>query len=241
MIALVDIGNSRTKFCVVSQQTRGSVQSISNELLSSDYLAKFFDSKIDKLIVASVGHTEQVHKIELWCRQGNISYQQVVSEKHRNDVISAYHHPSQLGVDRWLTLLAANVLYPSKNSLIVDAGTATTIDLLAANGKHQGGWILAGIDTLFSCVLDNTSQVKANVDKTASLSFGSSSSENVNNATWAATVGSINLAIMQSEQQGVAVDEILLTGGNGQILSTLLSQRCTVIEDLVFIGLETYI
>lgn len=240
MIALVDIGNSRTKLCVVSQGSRGPVKSLSNELLSSDYLTECFD-KADKLIVASVSRNELTDKIELWCQQHNISYQQVVSEKRRNDVVSAYHQPSQLGVDRWLTLIAANSLYSGKNILIIDAGTATTIDLLAANGEHQGGWILAGIDMLFCCVLANTSQVKANAVNTASLTFGASSSENVNNATWAATVGAINLAVSQSEQQGVVIDEILVTGGNGAALVGLLSHRCTMIEDLVFVGLQDYI
>lgn len=240
MIALVDIGNSRTKFCVMSEGTRGSVQRIPNELLTSDYLTEFLKN-IDKLIVASVSRYELTDKIESWCQEHNITYQKVVSEQCRYDVMSAYHKPSQLGVDRWLTLIAVNTLHASKNCLIIDAGTATTIDVLACNGKHQGGWILAGIDTLFSCVLDNTSQVQANAVNTASLSFGTSSSENVNNATWAATIGAIDLAVSQSNKQGVTIDKIILTGGNGKILASLLSHPCTVIDDLVFIGLQAYV
>lgn len=239
MIALIDIGNSRTKFCIVNNGSRGPIKSFTNELLSSDYLNEFFN-KVDKLIVASVSCNELTDKIELWCDKHNKSYLKVVSEKRRNDVVSAYHQPSQLGVDRWLTLIAANSLYPSKNILIIDAGTATTIDVLAANGEHQGGWILAGINMLFSSVLDNTSQVKVNEVSDACLSFGASSSENVNNATWAATIGAINLAVSQSEQQGVIIDEILLTGGNGSALARLLLQPCTLIEDLVFVGLQVY-
>lgn len=240
MIALIDIGNSRTKFCFVNQGRRGPIQSIANNVLSSDYLTACFNN-IDKIIVASVSCNELTSEIEHWCEGHKIAYQQVVSEKCRSKVVSAYHQPSQLGVDRWLTLIAANILYPNKNILIVDAGTATTVDLLASSGLHQGGWILAGIDMLFSSVLSNTSKVKADVSKTASLSFGASSSENVNNATWAATVGAINLAVLQSEQQGIIVDEVLLTGGNGQTLASLISNRCTVIEELVFIGLQAYI
>lgn len=240
MIALVDIGNSRTKYCIVSQGQRGVINNLSNELLSDEYMANSF-SKIDKLIIASVSHNKLTDKIESWCHKHKVHYQQVLSEKNKNGVISAYHLPTQLGVDRWLTLIAAKKLHPNRNTLIVDAGTATTIDLLASNGEHQGGWILAGIDTLFSCVLDNTSQVKASSDKAASLAFGADSSQNVNNATWAATVGAINLAVSQSEQQGTAVDEILMTGGNGNAIASLLSHQCTMVEDLVFIGLQTYI
>jgi type III pantothenate kinase len=240
MIALVDIGNSRTKFSVVSQSIRNPVQTTPNELLSNEHLSEYF-GKVDKLIVASVSCNQLTDEIELWCNKHNISYLRVVSGKKRNDVVSAYHEPSQLGVDRWLTLIAANSLYPNKNILIVDAGTATTIDVLSGNGEHQGGWILAGINMLFSCVVNNTSQVKANSANQGCLSFGLSSSENVNNATWAATVGAINLAKSQSEEQGLSIDEILLTGGNGRMLASLLSHRCTIIDDLVFVGLQEYI
>lgn len=240
MIALIDIGNTRLKYCLVDQGKRGTPQSISNQLLSSAYLSEHFGN-ITKVIVASVSHQNLTNTIELWCTDKSVDYQRVVSEKSKDEVISAYHQPNQLGVDRWLTLIAANVLYPNKNTLIVDAGTATTIDLIASNGVHQGGWILAGIDTLFSCVLDNTSQVHAKVDKEASLSWGMSTSENVNNATWAATVGAVNLAVSQSEHQGIPLDNILLTGGNGKTLASLLGTRCTVVEDLVFIGLQAYI
>ena len=240
MIALVDIGNTRTKFCMVNQGSRGSVISVTNELLSIDYLTDNF-SGINKLIVASVSRNELIERIHQWCKKQGKAYQQVVTEKQREKVVSAYDVPSQLGVDRWLTLVAANALNPNKNVLIIDAGTATTIDILTKDGQHQGGWILAGIDMLFNCVLDNTSQVKANAHKVASLSFGASTSENVNNATWAATVGAICLAISQSEEQGIIIDEILLTGGNGHRLQGLLPHSTTVIDDLVFIGLQVYI
>lgn len=240
MIALVDIGNTRTKFCLEKQGNRGVVTSVANELLSTDYFTANF-SGVEKLIVASVSRNELTERIQYWCDKYNIAYQQVVTEKQKNEVVSAYSVPSQLGVDRWLTLLATNALYPNKNVLIIDAGTATTIDILCCNGQHLGGWILAGIDMLFNCVLDNTSQVKANVVHTASLSFGSSTTENVNNATWAATVGAINLAITQSEQKGIIIDEILLTGGNSYRLQELLTHNSIVIDDLVFIGLQVYI
>lgn len=240
MIALVDIGNTRTKYCFVNNKQREEISSIENEKLSNDYLLSHFN-QVDKIIVASVSHNGLTDTIEFWCKEHEVSYQRVVSEKSRNSIVSAYHQPSQLGVDRWLTLIAANELYPNENILIIDAGTATTIDLLAASGEHQGGWILAGIDTLFGSVLNNTSQVWASSTRAASLAFGASSSENVNNATWAATVGAVSQAILQSEQQGVAINKILVTGGNGHSLAALLSHKSTLVDDLVFVGLQDYI
>lgn len=59
-------------------------------------------------------------------------------------VINGYACPAELGDDRWAALLGARVRYPEQNVVIVDAGTAVTVDALAASGQHVGGAIIAG-------------------------------------------------------------------------------------------------
>ncbi len=239
MIVLIDIGNTRTKYCIIENNRRSQPKAIVNEALSGEFLTEQFTGAT-KVLVASVSHSQLTDGINHWCQGNKVIYQRVVSEAKKNKVLTAYEEPSQLGIDRWLALIGASNILPSRNVLIIDAGTATTFDILAANGKHQGGWILAGIDMLISSVLTNTMQVQANDEEKEQINFGSNTSKNVHNAAWAATVGAVNMAISQSEQQGVSIDDILLTGGNGHILSSLISQKNLVIEDLVFIGLQTY-
>lgn len=55
-------------------------------------------------------------------------------------VTSAYAHPERLGVDRFLTLLGARAR-GSGPWMVVGVGTALTIDLLDAGGRHRGGRI----------------------------------------------------------------------------------------------------
>ena len=178
--------------------------------------------------------------LEDWCRKKNLIYKEVKSEKKRGRVTSAYENPQQLGIDRWLSLLAVAQLYPNKNVLIIDAGTATTIDLLAASGQHLGGWILAGVSTLFNSVINETVKVNAKVTNEVSLVFGTSTTSNVNNACWAATVGLINQAISQTEIELNQLDEIIITGGNGKALKKLISTQMTQIDELLFYGLNSY-
>jgi type III pantothenate kinase len=52
----------------------------------------------------------------------------------------AYPQPHRLGIDRFLALLAAHARAPQP-WLVVGVGTALTIDLLAADGRHHGGRI----------------------------------------------------------------------------------------------------
>jgi len=240
MIILIDIGNTRTKYCVVNKGKRDPQQAILNKCLTKSFLTKNFIGAA-RLIVASVNHDKLTDQLSEWCQNNKIAYQQVVSETNKNNVVSGYQYPSQLGVDRWLTLIGASELFPNRNVLIVDAGTATTVDFLSATGQHQGGWILAGIKGLISSVLTETTHVKANDKEKESLVFGINTSENVHNAAWAATVGAVNLAIFQVQSQNITLDEVIITGGNGKLLSSLVSHQNTVIEELVFSGLQAYI
>ena len=57
---------------------------------------------------------------------------------------NGYRDPAQLGVDRWLAMCAAWQQFPG-SLCVVDAGTAVTIDVVAADGAHSGGLILPGV------------------------------------------------------------------------------------------------
>jgi type III pantothenate kinase len=241
MIILMDIGNTRTKYCIVNENESSAVKAVLNEVLSNEFFNDHFVN-VSKILVASVSHKELTGALSAWCQINEITYQRVVSEVNKNQVISGYQQPNQLGVDRWLALIGVADAFPNKNILVIDAGTATTVDLLASNGQHQGGWILAGVTTLVSSVLSQTTRVQANdKEEEESLAFGFNTSENVHNAAWAATIGLIDLAITQAQQQGFILDEVIFTGGNGALLSPLLSHQSKVIDELVLKGLHAYI
>lgn len=240
MLALIDIGNTRTKYCIVDEGKRSSQYAVLNSDMTNWFLTQNFIG-IKKIIVGSVSHDKLTDKLSSWCTKNEVDYQQIISEKQKNNVVSGYQEPSKLGVDRWLALIGAERMFPNQNILIIDAGTATTIDLLAYNGHHQGGWILAGVNILISSVLTQTSRVTADDTQNQSLSFGRNTSENVHNAAWAATVGTIDFAILQAKTEGYTLLKIIITGGNGKLLSTLISHKHTLIEDLVFDGIEAYL
>jgi type III pantothenate kinase len=238
MRLLVDIGNSRTKYVVEQQGELSPIQSTRNEDINDVWL-KNITTSVKVIIIASVSEAYLMNVFSSCANQQGIAFLEVKSESKRFGVTSSYQQAITLGVDRWLTLLAANIAYRNENILIVDAGTATTIDLLDRNGLHLGGWILPGIDILFNSLLLNTSQVMATQKQQANISFGKSTSEGVNNACWAATLGFIEQSIKQAKGQ-VSLDKILLTGGNAEKLSVLLSTKHHIVHDLVFIGMQRY-
>ena len=249
MIFLIDIGNSRTKYVQLIEGEISVPTQLNNTDFSAIYFAKHF-SRASRIIVANVAKSALTNELEHWCAEQKITCKQVHSEQKRNTLVSAYQEPSSLGIDRWLALLGTMHLYPQQNVLIIDAGTATTVDLLASNGQHQGGWILAGIKALFNSILSHSTLVHAKSKTVASLAFGTNTSDNVNNACWAASLGMIEQAIIQAQQLG-DVDRIILTGGDGKTLTTLLLAQANsnslsveniqFIDNLIFYGLQEYV
>lgn len=238
MRLLVDIGNTRTKYVYEQHGELSEIQSIPNKDINLQWLEAITES-VKMIIVASVSEACLLENFLQHSNQHKIEFLQVKSEGKRFGVSSSYQQPTTLGIDRWLTLLAANLKYNDENVLIVDAGTATTIDLLDCSGAHLGGWILPGVDLLFNSLLLNTSKVIATKQTLPALTFGQNTSQGVNNACWAATVGFIEQAIKQANEQ-VSLEKIVLTGGNAEKISTLLAIEHDIVDTLVFQGMQRY-
>lgn len=63
-----------------------------------------------------------------------------------------YETPLTLGADRIAAVVAGNRLYPGKNTLVIEAGTCITYDLVDASGTYRGGSISPGLDMRFKAL-----------------------------------------------------------------------------------------
>lgn len=241
MRLLVDIGNTQIKYVLQRENTA----QLFSDVTYRDYhefteeLACNVFSNVGSVIVANVQGNEILTKIESWALQQNIKFLQVHSQKRAFGISSGYQQPTRLGVDRWLALVAAHQLYPNQNVLIIDAGTATTVDLLAADGEHRGGWIMPGVQTMFDSLLSNTQKIIAEPIKTVSVSFGVNSSECLNYGVWAMTIGSVKEAIVQANEL-LILDKVIVTGGNGEQIANFIPDSCELIPELLFHGLSCF-
>lgn len=241
MRLLIDIGNTRIKYLL--EQNRNSITA--NNLVNIDYLsfpsllASDVFSDVSEVIVANVQGNELINVIEAWALQGEISFIQVYSQSKAFGVFSCYEQPEHLGVDRWLALIAAHQLYPRENVLIIDAGTAITVDLLAKNGEHIGGWIMPGVQTMFDSLLGNTQKIFAEQQDISILTFGENSSECVNLGIWAMVSGAINNAIAQANET-LTLDKVIVTGGNSEQIAKIMSANAEIIPELLFHGLSCF-
>ncbi len=90
------------------------------------------------------------------------------SQSAQYGVRNHYERPEQLGVDRWAALVGARALHPGA-CLVVCTGTATTVDVLDAEGYFQGGLILPGVELMCRELAANTAQLPLASGKFACL------------------------------------------------------------------------
>ena len=68
------------------------------------------------------------------------------SEAKTLGLTNGYQQPNRLGADRWMAMLGAAAM-TTADCIVIDAGSAITVDLLRADGHHLGGAILPGFST----------------------------------------------------------------------------------------------
>ncbi len=149
-------------------------------------------------------------------------------------VRNSYREPWRMGVDRWLAMLAAWQRVQGR-VCVVDAGSALTCDIVAADGRHEGGYIIPGPTLMERALLLDTDRVRFAEDAGYALSPGTSTAEAVRHGIALAQAGALALAM---DRAGLAPAQMLFCGGWGQTLMALLARGGSYQPDLVFEGLE---
>ncbi|WP_226666587.1 type III pantothenate kinase [Microbulbifer aggregans] len=159
-------------------------------------------------------------------------------------VTCAYPEPGRLGVDRWLAVLAAHKrdLGPA---LVVDCGSAVTLDLLGEGGAHLGGYIVPGLSLMRRALYRDTDAVKVDPSLVPgmTLSPGRDTAAAVNRGLSLMVLGTIEQAYEELRRvcPESAAPNIWMTGGDSAFFSTLppLNSylRHQVVDDLVMEGL----
>lgn len=147
---------------------------------------------------------------------------------------NGYEVPEQLGVDRWLAMVAA--WQRKRNAAcVVDCGSAITIDILDADGRHLGGWIAPGLHMMRAALVQGTALPP--VAGTGSRRPGRNTAAAILNGTLQAAVGMLEQAMQQLPHEG----SLLLTGGDADELAQALCRPHEIRPDLVLEGLAAIV
>ena len=175
MNLIIDIGNSRAKAVVMHGDT-----------LCKEYVAEAFDDALLENILAEYPTT--LSRAIIASTRGDEERVSEMVEKHIERVVifkpattpiplnNHYHTPETLGADRLAAAVGAQAMYPACDIMIVDFGTAITIDFVEG-GAFKGGNISPGVTTRFRALADYTARLPRCYATEEVLSYGRTTQE----------------------------------------------------------------
>ncbi|MEE9492366.1 MAG: type III pantothenate kinase [Gammaproteobacteria bacterium] len=244
MNLLLDIGNSRIKWAL--QRDEGL--EVKEPLLRNDKAFKDIarpawkdlESPV-RVIISSVAGETFDKSIRTWIKRRWKMYPDFLrSESDCCGVSNAYQEPEYLGSDRWAALIATHSLYHSP-AIIIDCGTALTIDAIDAEGQHKGGLIIPGLDMMVNALKTGAADLSSDVNTVDEISLLARDTVSAIKAgtlyTMAAAIDTIcqDLSYEMGDQT-VAV----LTGGDIQRVLPLLACEPKIHDDLVLQGIAIF-
>lgn len=159
------------------------------------------------------------------------------SEQERNGLRNSYQDISRLGVDRWMVMLAA---WQQEQSafVVVDAGSAITVDYVDGNGQHLGGHIVPGLNLMTRALFSGTANVKFNALDWGEIGPGKSTEQCVHHGVFAMATGYLEYLLTQ--WHGASAARWLITGGDALRLQSALSIEAEWRPNLVIEGLQIF-
>jgi type III pantothenate kinase len=241
---LLDIGNSRIKWGVLEDGVVGNTGDITHASILEQGMPALISQlprHVDAAFASNVAGTSFSEQISAAVHaRYDCELQFAESEQRSNGVSNNYVEPSQLGVDRWVAMIGARADIKTC-CVVVDVGTAITIDVLNHDGQHLGGQILPGLRLMSESLSNQTSDIKC-VDVLIGGGgqglnmFANNTDDAIIQGARNAVLGAIERSTSVLASAGHAATTIL-TGGDAPKILPLLSEETLHRPHLVLQGL----
>ncbi len=233
MILCIDSGNTRVKLALGDARGWQHLCALPKDCFAQDLAETLADwPRPQRAIGCNVAGATVAAGIEAILAKLDIPLAWLRGTATLAGVSNGYDCPDQLGADRWAALIGAHHLHAGA-SLVVSAGTATTIDTIDANGVFQGGLILPGLTLMRTSLANAAAQLpEASGSYTA---LPRNTDDAIASGAIEATVGAIERMFKPIAAEPGA--SCLLTGGAASELVQHLRIPLQHLGDLVLRGL----
>ena len=235
MILEIDVGNTRIKWRTLTNGTVVGRGVVPKEKLDQWLLNLEADQAPEKIRLSCVANQAIVQRFVEQAKHWDCLLQEAKTNRIAAGVRCGYEEPEALGVDRWLAVVAAFNKF-EQACVVVDAGSALTVDLVDGGGQHLGGYIVPGLGMMREALFEGTSQVKVDTLAKASVSPGGSTKEAVTNGSLLMITSMIESAVELLNSE-IGATQLVITGGDGDYLIKVLDERVCYLPDLVMDGL----
>lgn len=216
MTLLIDIGNTRVKLAVLRDGAVAFLQAIDtgNAQVLKDKLSQVIQTQntpIHACIAVSVGHPEINQTVERVLAP--IRIQWVRPSAAAAGVANGYPDPSQLGADRWVSMIGLTRHYslPHRPIVLASFGTATTVDTLSPDNQFKGGLILPGVSMMHASLAHGTANLPNAVG--ALTPFPTDTVSAITSGIVAAQIGAVLRQVQLAHETYNQLPEVCVTGG----------------------------
>lgn len=239
-ILVIDVGNSRMKWAMRGPGGWTARGAVANHDIGTLAVRDWqnLERPVRAVGVNVAGEAARV-RVEGQLARWRLSIDWLSATEAAGDVRNGYAVPSQLGADRWVSLIAARRRAVAANGalpracIVVNAGTAITIDALDAGGVFRGGLILPGIELMLRALADNTAALRISPGDFQHYPT------NTRDALFSGAIAAASGAIEQMRRalQGHGPDvTCYLAGGTAHVIAPHVAPPAELVENLVLEG-----
>lgn len=234
MNLIIDIGNTSVKLAVfIDSNIQESVRLKTLHVKDIESIKKRFPD-LQYSILSTVS---DINKDVIPFLSGNFEYFVSLDTSTPLPIENLYKTKETLGKDRIAAAVGANNIFPNRNVLVIDTGTALTMDFIRSDNRFVGGNISPGLNMRFKALHHFTKNLPL-LSETDTFDQLGNSTEN---------------AIISGVQQGMIFEidgyinhlklkypdlTIILTGGDSNFFEKKLKNSIFVNPDLTLIGLN---
>ncbi|HEX6137660.1 MAG TPA: type III pantothenate kinase [Casimicrobiaceae bacterium] len=239
-ILVIDVGNSRLKWALRGPQGWTARGAVANQDIGSLAVRDWqnLERPARAVGVNVAGEAARV-RVEGQLARWRLPIEWLSAGAQAGGVTNRYRTPSQLGADRWASLVAARrrAVAASESAprpcVVVNAGTAVTIDALDARGVFRGGLILPGVPLMLRVLADNTASLR--VAPGTYDEFPTTTPDAVYSGAVQAVCGAIE-QVRARLRDGEDTIMCYVGGGNAQDIVPRLAAPVEVVDNLVLEG-----
>ena len=242
-VLVVDIGNTRIKWARFDAEGLGKRHAaVHSGWRPADYARRLFRQARgpERALVTSVAGSKVNRTVAAAARRAGVTAQFVSVPRRGGGVTVGYVEPWRLGVDRYVAAVGAHHLFRGVAVCVVGVGTAMTIDLVGADGRHRGGVIIPAPELMVDTLLHNTRGIRRRAQGGAMGEaglFARSTRAGIVQGSRYAAAALIDRAVDEAQVLLRRKPLVVLTGGEAPAVRPLVQSPSVGVPDLVLRGL----
>lgn len=249
MILTFDIGNSHICGGIFNQdELLLQFRYDSKQIGTSDELGVFIrsvlrENDIDYHTIDRIGVASVVPSIDYTLRAACIKYFNqtplFLKPGLKTGIQIKTNNPNEVGADLVAGAMAAKVMYPNRDLLIFDLGTATTCTYINKNGDFMGASFAPGIKLMMESLHSNTAKLMSIDIAKPDAAIGKNTKTAIQSGIYYATYGLMDQLIRQTQAEH-SLKERPLTIGTGGFSTMFATSKIfdASVSELVLIGIK---